>query len=303
MACLEQEHSLIRCRVVGGSSSQAAVVALSQLEWERLLMLVVLPFFVYSWQLRSLCTGQRAAADGSLHSQLEHVTARSSFLQHPSCVVVVARGGACKRQGELLSQCIRPSVDGKVDHKAVAEVLGSSRQHQHLSSRVDRQADRQVEWRWVGPAGKRRLQLSFLTFGQLLRVEEGGGWAKDRRWSKQVGWLACLAWLLLACWLAWLLVGLQACVAAHTHPPPLCCRPRTRCTRCPCSCTSCWPMPGGVSQVGVSRLPAGSSPALPALHCCPAGQAVAGCHHLPGCQHPAQGLPNPPCCRSHGIPL
>ncbi len=188
LKCLAPKQALLICSSVGGGKCVAWV---DQQEWKRLILCVVVPFFVHSSSLTSLCTsGGRAddAASGSgssFHARtrqlLTNVTADNCFLEFPQLVKWKGPGGrrrgkkhweAVKRRRELKTVCIKPAARSKINHGLVAQIVHGSPlpANRALFSGDGDLANRQVVW-WENQG---RIELRFdLRCTAIWRATQG----------------------------------------------------------------------------------------------------------------------------------
>jgi hypothetical protein len=188
LKCLGPKQSLVICSSVGGGKRVAWV---DSQEWKRLILCVVVPFFVHSPSLTSLCTSDDDGASGSgstfqarTRQLLKNVTADNSFLEHPELVKWKGAQGrrkgkqpagkkhweAVKRQRELRTVCIKPAARSKIHHGLVAQIVHASSANRALFSGDGDSADRQVVW-WQNQG---RIELRFdLRCTAILRAKRG----------------------------------------------------------------------------------------------------------------------------------
>ena len=169
LACLAFDSCLLRCTVLGGSSSRRLVALwISKAEWEQLIRVVVVPCFKGSWQLVSLTW---PAVDGDV---LASVTGANCWLQWP---VTVRSSTQSKRERELMTGCVLPASRSRmaVNFEEAAE----------LAAPASRPADRHPKYT-VNTDGYG--YLDFDVYGVLAMEEERrGGWSlEEAAWSAKV---------------------------------------------------------------------------------------------------------------------
>lgn len=178
LQCLRQDQSLLLCTSVAKKAK--FLVWVKKQEWMRVLMCVVLPFFVHSVSLKRLGleaegasgsrrSSRRVSGSSSFQARTEQllagVTPDNCFLQFPELVKWTGarrqREGkrnreAKKRHDDLLTVCIKPAASSKIQHARVAEIVRCSPANRQLFAE-DVLANRRVVW-WKNDG---RIELRF----------------------------------------------------------------------------------------------------------------------------------------------
>lgn len=172
LGCLTRPATLLRCTVLADGDRKRSLLWINKAEWEKVVVVVVMPLFIGSWQL--LASRHPPPAVGEADG-LAGVTPGNCWLQWPC---TVRKSSHTKKERDIKTGCVEPASKSRIASN-LAEAAA-------LPSTAARSSDRAVR---LSTNGEGYKYVQFDVWG-VLAAEEGsnGAWeSKEEAWSEEVG--------------------------------------------------------------------------------------------------------------------